>query len=117
MLFLVQPDIQVDPMSTKTIKFDCDVPIDMKVMKASSHMHKHGVSFHSTVKGETLYDTTDWEEPTPVLFSPPRELSAGDPLHFECTFQNDTPNTLTFGESAATLIPRWNSWFSRTAPS
>ncbi len=101
-LFMVQQQISVPPMSTKTISYDCNVPVDMKVMKASSHMHKHGVAFHSTVAGETLFDTTDWEEPTPALFAPPRELSAGQPLHFECTFQNDTPNTLTFGESAAT---------------
>ncbi|MFO0617620.1 MAG: hypothetical protein U0414_33810 [Polyangiaceae bacterium] len=101
-LFMVQPDISVPPMSTKTINYDCSVPVDMRVMKASSHMHKHGTNFHSTVAGQMFFDTTDWDEPTPKIFDPVRELKAGEPIHFECTFKNDTPNTLTFGESAAT---------------
>lgn len=99
-LFMVQPEISIPPMSTTTISYDCNVPLDMHVMKASSHMHKHGVKFRSTVAGETLYDTDDWDEPPPALFAPPRELKAGQPLHFECTFQNDSTETLTFGESA-----------------
>jgi hypothetical protein len=30
-----------------------------------------------------------------------RPVSAGDPLHFDCTFVNDSAQVLTFGESAA----------------
>jgi hypothetical protein len=100
-LFVVKTQIQVEPHTTEVVEFDCDIPIDMKVMKASSHMHKHGTFFTSSVEGETLYETETWDEPEPGYFDPVREISAGDALHFECTFQNDTEETLTFGESAA----------------
>ncbi len=99
-LFIVQPDIQVGPHSTETVTYDCTVPIDMKVMKASSHMHKHGTAFTSSVGDETFYETETWDEPQPAVYDPPMELEAGAPLHFECTFQNDSNDTLTFGESA-----------------
>lgn len=99
-LFVVQPAIHVEPHSTKTVTYDCTIPADMNVMKASSHMHKHGTSFASTVDGETFYDTTTWDEPEPSLYDPPMLLSEGAPLHFECTYQNDSNETLTFGESA-----------------
>jgi len=99
-MFVVQPDIQVAPHSTEVVSYDCNIPKDMKVMKASSHMHKHGTSFTSTVDGVPLYDTDTWDEPAPGYFDPPMELEEGAPLHFECTFQNDTSETLTFGESA-----------------
>lgn len=100
-LFIVQPSISVEPHTTETVTFDCDVPMDMNVLKASSHMHKHGTAFTSTIGGESFYDTETWDEPDPGYFDPPMAVEAGAPLHFECTFQNDSNETLTFGESAA----------------
>jgi hypothetical protein len=101
-LFVVEPQINVPPQSTKTIKHDCSIPVDMNVMKASSHMHQHGTNFLATAAGSTLYQTTTWNDPSPAEFDPPRQLHAGDPLHFECTFVNNGNTTLTFGESAQT---------------
>lgn len=99
-LFIVQPFIIVQPNSTKEVKYDCNVPQDMSVIKTASHMHKHGTKFTSTVAGEVFYETDSWDHPVPALFDPPMKLNAGDPLHFGCTFVNNSPNTLTFGESA-----------------
>jgi hypothetical protein len=101
-MFIVQPDIQVAPNSTQVVSYDCNVPTDMHVMKAASHMHSHGSKFTSTVAGVPFYDTTTWDEPAPTVFDPTMDLKSGDPLHFECTFVNDTSSTLTFGESAKT---------------
>lgn len=100
-LFVVQTEIYVEPNSTKEITYDCNIPKDMKVLKTASHMHKHGTKFASTVAGAPFYNTETWDEPEPALFDPPMALKAGDPLHFGCTFVNASPDTLTFGESAA----------------
>ena len=99
-LFVVQPFIVVQPNSTKDIKYSCNLPLDMSVIKTASHMHKHGTKFVSTVAGEPFYETDTWDEPKPARFDPPRQLHAGDPLNFTCTFVNTSPDTLTFGESA-----------------
>jgi hypothetical protein len=101
-LFIVQPFIYVQPNSTKDVTYDCNLPQDMSIIKTASHMHKHGTKFASTVAGAPFYETDSWDHPVPALFDPPRKLSAGDPLHFSCTFVNNSPNALTFGESAET---------------
>jgi hypothetical protein len=99
-MFIVQPDIEIPPSSTQDVTYDCTIPIDMFIMKAASHMHKHGTKFVATVQGAPLYETDTWDEPKPALFDPPMPLQAGAPLHFACTFVNPSPDTLTFGESA-----------------
>jgi hypothetical protein len=101
-LFMVQTDIHVPPHETQTVTRDCSVPFDMNVIKASSHMHQHGINFTSTVANQPFFDTTAWSDPVPELFSPAKPLTNGDPIHFACTFENAGDTTLTFGESAQT---------------
>ena len=72
-LFVVQEDIHVPPNATQDVTFDCNLPMDMKILKASSHMHRHGTNFTSTLGGKKFYDTKIWSEPPPELFSPPWE--------------------------------------------
>lgn len=101
-LFIVQTNIDVGPNSTTDITYDCHLPADMNVLKVASHMHKHGTKFVSTVAGKPFYNTDTWDEPKPTLYDPAMPLKGGDPLHFACTFVNNSPDTLTFGESAKT---------------
>ena len=101
-LFVVEPKINIPPQSTSVVKHDCNLPFDMNLVKASSHMHKHGTSFVSTIGGKDVFNTTTWDEPEPAVFNPPMSVKGGDPLSFACTFKNDSAETLTFGESAAT---------------
>ena len=54
----------------------------------------------ATIAGETVFATTEWAEPDPTFFDPPRSVGGGDPLHFECTFVNNSSQPLYFGESA-----------------
>lgn len=99
-LFVVHQDIDVPPASTATMKHDCTIPFDMNLVKAGSHMHKHGTHFTSTIGGETIFETTTWDEPDPALFDPAKPVKGLAPLKFECTFVNNSAETLTFGESA-----------------
>src|SRR5262249_27180814 len=62
-LFLVQPNIDILPHSTGIVKDHCDLPMDMNIIKAASHMHKHGTHFLATVNGATLYETSTWSDP------------------------------------------------------
>lgn len=76
---------------------------DIKLLTAVSHMHLHALQFTSqTDDGRKLYDSTDWDGPTPTTFDPPMEIATGTTITWACTFQNDTGMTLTFGESANT---------------
>jgi hypothetical protein len=101
-LFVIEPKIFVPPNSSKVVTHDCSIPVDMSVMKASSHMHQHGTHFLATGAGDTLFETTTWDDPAPAKYDPPKQLHAGDPLHFECAFNNNGSTALTFGESAQT---------------
>jgi hypothetical protein len=75
------------------------------VFGLTTHTHSRGV--RTTVQmgpdgaGRQIYENTNWEEPKLALFTPP--LLAGSPndgLRITCEYQNNTDNTLTFGESA-----------------
>ena len=101
-LFVVEPNFAIKPNSTSIVSHTCSLPFDMNVIKAGSHMHKHGTHFDATVGAETVFETTTWDEPKPALFVPAKPLKGGDTLKFNCTFVNNTPDTLTFGESAET---------------
>jgi hypothetical protein len=101
-LFVVDPNLSVPAQSTKVISKDCAIPLDMNLIKAGSHMHKHGTDFVATAAGQTIFHTTTWDDPAPAKFDPPVALHAGDPLHFACTFKNDGATPLKFGESAST---------------
>jgi hypothetical protein len=66
-------------------------------------MHKQGIHFVATTStGQTLYDGTEWAEPTPKSFNPPLHLASGTRITWACTYNNTTGKTLTFGESAGT---------------
>ena len=41
-----------------------------------------------------------WDEPASALYSPAKAVKKGATLEFNCTFVNNSPHTLTFGESA-----------------
>jgi hypothetical protein len=103
-LFVVSDmNFSIPPGATQVVTKNCPIPQDMNLIKAGSHMHKHGLDFLATAAGNELLHTTTWDDPAPTKFNPPRVLHKGDPLDFACKFFNNDPvNSLTFGESAST---------------
>ncbi len=99
-VLLVNAALSVPPGdSTKTASYT--LPNDIKMMGAVSHMHSRAVHFiANTDKGDTLYETSQWDEPTENKFSPALDLAAGTKITWSCDFHNTTSQTLTFGESA-----------------
>jgi hypothetical protein len=101
-IFLNQVGLSVPPgMSTQSKTYTLTQDINM--MGSASHMHKQGIHFVATTStGQTLYDGTEWAEPTPKSFNPPLHLASGTRITWACTYNNTTGKTLTFGESAGT---------------
>ena len=100
-IFLNQVAVTVPP-GTSTSSKTYTLSQDINLMGDASHMHKRGVHFvASTNTGQTLYDGTEWQEPQQKSFNPPLHLAAGTKITWACTYNNDTGQTLTFGESAA----------------
>jgi hypothetical protein len=82
---------------------------EVYILESSSHMHKFGQSFTATATppggaAQTLYTTTQWDEPKPTVYSTPIHLPAGTTLTWSCTDINTTSQTLTFGEYAQTNV-------------
>jgi hypothetical protein len=100
-VFLNNLGLSVPPgKSTQTKSWMLDK--DIKLLVAVSHMHRHALDFTSnTDDGRMLFESKDWDGPTPALFDPPMDLATGTTINWACSFQNDTGTTLTFGESAS----------------
>jgi hypothetical protein len=89
--------------STSTSSYS--LPQDVNLLLGASHMHQRATNFvASDSTGRTLYQTTVWAEPKPVIYSPPVHLPSGTTITWSCTYVNDTGSTLTFGESAANNV-------------
>lgn len=101
-LFVPHLDLNIPGNSMTVINHTCKLPMNMNLLKAASHMHKHGTHFDAKIGGEKVFETTTWDEPESALFAPAKAVKKGDMLDFNCTFVNNSPNTLTFGESAET---------------
>jgi hypothetical protein len=86
--------------ATKTVT----MPQDMKVILSASHMHQQATNFVATSGSQTLYTTPSWSNPVPATYDPPLDLPSGSPVTWSCTYDNNTNQTLTFGESALTNV-------------
>jgi len=105
-IFLNQALLSVPPTnqpSTSTASFS--LPQDVNLLLGASHMHKRATHFVSTAStGQMLFETTQWSEPAPIIYSPALHLASGTTITWSCTYVNDTGSTLTFGESAQTNV-------------
>lgn len=87
-----------------TASATCTIPQDMNVIESASHMHQSATSFVATSGSQTLYTTSSWSSPMPSFYDPPLHLASGSQVTWNCTYVNDTGQTLTFGESALTNV-------------
>jgi hypothetical protein len=83
----------------------CQVPQDLSLVYATSHMHRRGTAFRSQLLREgaepmPLHDSESWAAPTPEVFWPPLELAAGDTVEFRCEYRNDLDREVIEGPSA-----------------
>jgi hypothetical protein len=101
-VFLNNLGLSVPPGPSSVTK-SAMIQSDIKLLVAVSHMHEHGVGFtSSTSDGRKIYESTTWSEPQAASFDPPVDIAAGTSITWTCSFQNNTGQTLMFGQSAAT---------------
>ena len=95
--------ISIPPGGQQTVSGNCDVPAGAQFFTMSTHSHKRTVDAQATKStGEMLVHTTDWAHAAIGHWSSPSFLTFGpnDQLHYQCSYQNDSTNTITDGESA-----------------
>jgi hypothetical protein len=77
------------------------VPYGISVFYAISHMHRRATRFHAaTSASQVIFQGTEWDEPKPTLYDPPLQVGGNSVITWSCDYNNDTGQTLTFGESA-----------------
>jgi hypothetical protein len=93
------------PPGTSTSKSSCALPGGIHVLMTVSHMHQRGTGFTATTTdGTVLYQTDQWADPAPRIFTPPLTIDQPTTVTWGCTYQNETSQTLTFGEYAQTNV-------------
>jgi hypothetical protein len=103
-IFMNEYGLKVAP-GTSTSKATCSIPGSIHLLTAASHMHQRATGFTATTAdGTVLYQTDQWSDPAPRLFSPPLPIDQKTTVTWGCTYQNDTNQTLTFGEYAQTNV-------------
>jgi hypothetical protein len=72
-------------------------------MDLVSHMHMHATHIVAkTGSGKVIYESEEWDHPTPEVFSPPLALGNDTEITWTCSYNNTDDFALSFGESAAT---------------
>jgi hypothetical protein len=105
-LFFYDFAISVPAQSTFTAKMHCEVPDDLHLVFAMSHMHRRGVAYRSWIvpatetAKEDLYMGQDWENVHPDVYEPPRTIRGGGAIDFECDFDNREDRDIVEGPSA-----------------
>jgi hypothetical protein len=95
--------VYVGAKSSGQAEKTCDIPYDIQLIDAVSHMHQYGETFQAkTQDGTVIYETDTWDEPETAKFDPPLALPAGTQITWTCNYDNPTNLVLTFGESAQT---------------
>jgi hypothetical protein len=92
------------PPGRVTQSGQCTLPKDATIFSVGPHMHQLGVQMKITAQSSVagsmvLFDgpyNFDSQQRYPVDFLP---MKAGDVVHVECTYENTTEHTVSFGQS------------------
>lgn len=91
------------PTGESTASLTCATPPAVEFWWFSTHTNRLGTG--ATVEDglTTLVQTTDWEHPSSTVLSDPNfHTFSGSGLTFSCSYDNDTGDTVTFGEDELT---------------
>jgi hypothetical protein len=104
-LYLNRVYLSVPPGAGRTVTTTCSIPSvygPISLIGAGSHMHMRGIHFVAdTNTGIRLLETDEWEEPPLIAYDPPIAMNPGDSVTWTCTYNNETAQPITFGQSAS----------------
>jgi hypothetical protein len=108
-LFLNQLSLAVPPSASVSSPYTASATYvlgqDINILTSEGHMHQRATNFVATAStGQTIFQTTQWDEPPGATYSPPLQLTAGTSITWSCTYVNNTGHALTFGPSAQSNV-------------
>jgi hypothetical protein len=92
----------IPPHTKKTITAQWKTPRDLNLLTAVGHMHQRTVSLTAMQGADMLYTTDSWDNAPLAIYDPVKVVPAGSTIQWSCVVDNDTDETLIFGESAKT---------------
>jgi hypothetical protein len=106
-LFLPGPrDLTIPPTANAKVSGTCTVTKAYSVFALFPHMHQLGSHMKTTLTvggaEQTLFDDAYDFQHQAVLSFDPIQLSVGDKINTECTWNNTTGTTVNYGESSTT---------------
>lgn len=108
LMFFYNQYITVPAGGDSTADLACPVTQDITVATAVSHMHRRGSGYSSSLYDgdpsqggqvlQTLYDSSEWDEPAVKIFSPSLSLKAGQWIRFACSYHNTEQRDIAQGQ-------------------
>jgi len=107
-ILFANTNISVPPHSKGRVTMTCPLTQDIHPAELWSHMHHWAHNFVATTNdsaamtalGGMLYVEPDWSEPKPRVYDPSITIKSGSTITFSCDYDNDTDQTLVYGDSA-----------------
>ncbi|MEQ9321822.1 MAG: hypothetical protein RIF41_21825 [Polyangiaceae bacterium] len=100
LLFWYNIFIRVDEMAAGRATMRCDIPDDITLVNAQSHMHARGVDFEAhVVGGDSLYVTDEWEDVPVKLFGDGQgiPIPGGSQIEYRCDYESAETRTIYQG--------------------
>ena len=96
-------NINLAPNSLGTAGGECDLPADVKFFALSTHAHRRATHTQVNDGASVVFESDNWEHPGAADWraNPHYTFSSGQ-LTYRCDYNNDTPNQVRTGDSAAT---------------
>jgi hypothetical protein len=113
MLFAINKTLAIPPHTlgydaTKSITFGADkFPNGTNLFAMTGHFHSRGKKFktfkwNNGIIGDLIYENDTWSEPPFKTFDPPLQIQPGDKFLYDCTFDNNSDATVSFGPRVET---------------
>jgi hypothetical protein len=75
----------------------------MTVLASAGHMHRHGHAFDGFLDGAPIYHSDSWDSPVAKVYAAPGlSITKGQLVRWTCDYQNDTNDTIHYGNSGLT---------------
>lgn len=96
LLFWFDIFIRAMAQGTGRAEMRCNLPDDITITNAQSHMHRRGVGYAAELTDpmgvkSTVYESDDWEGVKVQEFSPGLSVKGGSSIRFHCDYQNSGP--------------------------
>lgn len=96
LLFWFDIFIRAMAQGTGRAEMRCDVPDDITITNAQSHMHRRGVGYSADLfapdgQSTNIYASDDWEGVTVKPFESGLSVKGGSSIRFHCDYENPNP--------------------------